>query len=927
MSAPMSTSLSHRGSNGVPGSRRSLRFFSLTLAAMVVFLAVWVGSASAAGFAFAKPSKLETEGGPKAEAIQDVNGDGIPDLVIANWRENTVSVSIGRGDGTFRAPVGYNVARPTGVAVADLNGDGIPDLAVSSESESLEILIGVGEGHFKPRATYQTGGLYAQGLAVGDFENDGRVDVAVINSGSANVTIMSNNGTGEFNLTSTISINGNPTSIAAADFNGDGILDLAIVDDQNGLVDVAYGDVSGGFLAPVGSPVGQYAEKIAVGDFNGDGNPDVAVSDYGADDVAVLLNLGGNESFAAPTFYAVGHLPTGIAVGDLNGDGNADIAVTNQGDRVLSVLEGDGDGAFGAQVAVPTPVSPSNVAIGDLTGSGENDMVVLNESGNAAYTYLAGTASTLTVQTGSPSYTVEEEVSATATLAGAGSPSGTLTFSLFGPGDEACERYPVYTKEVAAAGPGTYEATSYGIYEGGAYHWVVEYSGNATNSPVANSCADPEAELVVLKGAPIITSEASGSVGLGDHISDVATLSGGSAYPQGTITFNVYGPDDATCSSAPAFTYEEEAYGDGAYYSSEFTPAEPGTYRFVAEYSGDRSNEPDANGCTDPQASVLVTNAAPSIFTESSGNIDLGESTSDTAYLIDGSSPTGTITFRLYGPGAMNCGERLVFTSAPVTVSGEGEYSSESFTPTESGYYFWVAEYSGDPLNEPVSELCGEAEETFWVAKAPTTIELTAGPNPAASGGTVTLTAKVEGADPTGTVVFIDGRAPIGEATVESDGTATLRIATLGKGAHALSAKYMGDVDNGGSASAPIGLVIEPIAEGGGGETVKPVRPDPVSPSTPPKVSAYYWVKAPPATDPASGYRYTFRFNDGLSGSTFYCRLGSAPWKPCPTPKVVRHVKTGAHSFSVKSVTKTGVKSKTKVLRFITAGLRQAVDM
>jgi FG-GAP-like repeat len=571
----------------------------------------------------------------------------------------------------------------------------------------------LGDGFVQGRATYQTGGLYAQGLAVGDFENDGRVDVAVINSGSANVTIMSNNGTGEFNLTSTIGINGNPTSIAAADFNGDGILDLAIVDDQNGLVDVAYGDVSGGFLAPVGSPVGQYAEKIAVGDFNGDGNPDVAVSDYGADDVAVLLNLGGNESFAAPTFYPVGHLPTGIAVGDLNGDGNADIAVTNQGDRVLSILEGDGDGAFGAQVAVPTPVSPSSVAIGDLTGSGENDMVVLNESGNAAYTYLAGTASTLTVQTGSPSYTVEEEVSATTTLAGAGSPSGTLTFSLFGPGDEACERYPVYTKEVAASGPGTYEATSYGIYEDGAYHWVVEYSGNATNSPVANSCADPEAELVVLKGAPIITSEASGSVGLGDHISDVATLSGGSAYPQGTITFNVYGPDDATCSSAPAFTYEEEAYGDGAYYSSEFTPTEPGTYRFVGEYSGDRSNEPDANGCTDPQASVLVNNAAPSIFTESSGDIGLGESTSDTAHLIDGSSPTGTITFRLYGPGAMNCGERLVFTSAPVTVSGEGEYSSESFTPTESGYYFWVAEYSGDRLEvafaDPDQDLQGFA--------------------------------------------------------------------------------------------------------------------------------------------------------------------------------------------------------------------------
>ncbi len=769
MSAPTSNSPSHRASSGVPGGRRSLRLFSLVFAAMVVLLAIWVGSASAAGVTFGKPSVLETEGGPKAEAIQDVNGDGIPDLVIANWREGTVSVSIGKGDGTFRAPVGYNVARPTGVAVADLNGDGIPDLAVSSESESLEILIGVGEGHFKPRATYQTGGLYAQGLAVGDFDNNGTVDVAVINSGSANVTIMSNDGTGDFSLASTISINGNPTSIAAADFNGDSILDLAIVDDQNGLVDVAYGDIGGGFQPLVASPAGQYPEKLAVGDFNGDGTPDVAVSDYGADDVAVLLNLGGNGPFAAPTFYPVGHLPTGIAVGDLNGDGDADIAVTNQGDRVLSILEGEGDGAFGARRSHSRPRSARATSPSPTYGLRRRRHGRPERIRNAAYTYLAGTTSMLTVaaRCGTPSYTIEEEVSATATLAGTGSPSGTLTFSLYGPGDEACERYPLYTREVAASGPGTYDATSYGIYEAGAYHWVVEYSGNATNSPVTNGCADPEAELAVRKGAPTITSEASGPVGLGGNINDIVTLSGGSAYPQGTITFNVYGPDDATCGSAPAFTSEEEAYGDGAYYSSEFRPTKPGTYRFVAEYSGDHSNEPDANGCTDPEASVLVSNAAPSIFTGSSGDIGLGESASDTAHLIDGSSPTGTITFRLYGPDAVNCGEGLVFTAAPVMVSGEGEYTSESFTPTAPGRYFWLAEYSGDPVNEPVAELCGEAEDAFRVGKASTTTELTAGPNPAVSGGTVTLTAKVEGMAPTGTVVFDEGRTRIGEAPVD----------------------------------------------------------------------------------------------------------------------------------------------------------------
>jgi hypothetical protein len=185
----------------------------------------------------------------------------------------------------------------------------------------------------------------------------------------------------------------------------------------------------------------------------------------------------------------------------------------------------------------------------------------------------------------------------------------------------------------------------------------------------------------------------------------------------GTITFDVYGPSDATCTGTPAFSSSIAVLGNETYASAVFTAAVAGTYRFTASYGGDANNSPVSGACGAAEESVTVSAATPTLATTASPAVTVGGTISDTASLGGGSAPTGTITFGVFGPDNPTCSGAPLFTST-APVNEDGTYSSQPFSTTAAGTYEFEALYGGDANNVQVLSACGAANESVTVSAA-----------------------------------------------------------------------------------------------------------------------------------------------------------------------------------------------------------------
>jgi hypothetical protein len=353
-----------------------------------------------------------------ADATGDFNGDGKTDLAVVHSADNTVNILLGNGDGTFQPAVSYasGITGAIWVTVADVNGDGKQDLLLlgtSSTTGAVGVLLGNGDGTFKPSVAYGTGGGIRGGVSVGDFNGDGKLDlVAVqfsIGSGKGGAAdILLGNGDGTFQPFYAVDVPYVARAVTVGDFNKDGKLDLAVAEgegynnvlslDAAGVIILqGNGDgtfTTGGMFNAVTTPdAGSDGngggdtvnpEEVTCADLNGDGKLDLVESLYDHN-VAVFIG-NGDGTFQPSVGYATGEYPRPVAIADMNGDGKLDLVVCNIGLQGASepgsvaVLLGNGDGTF----QTPIQYTPFNYAgwltVGDFNGDALPDIAVTRVS-------------------------------------------------------------------------------------------------------------------------------------------------------------------------------------------------------------------------------------------------------------------------------------------------------------------------------------------------------------------------------------------------------------------------------------------------------------------------------------------------------------------------------------------------------------------
>ncbi len=320
---------------------------------------------------------------PITLAVADLNGDGVQDLVTANgqFANNSVSVLLGNGDGTFAAASVFTADQtPVAVAVGDFNGDGVPDVVAAGQGQfkltavgAVAVLLGNGDGSLLAAPDLVVPGPGP--VVETDLTGDGIPDLAVVNTLTVSgVLLFPGLGNGSFAPPVQAVQIDQPTALAVGDFNGDHVPDLAVT--TNNGVSIFLGNGDGTFGAPMTFATGPSPAWVAVADFNGDGKPDLAVADNGTGGGVSILLGNGDGTFQPASTLAAGGAASYVAVADLNRDGHPDLAVVNGSANTVSVMLGNGDGTFQAPRSYATPVGPASIGIGDFNGDHRPDLAV-----------------------------------------------------------------------------------------------------------------------------------------------------------------------------------------------------------------------------------------------------------------------------------------------------------------------------------------------------------------------------------------------------------------------------------------------------------------------------------------------------------------------------------------------------------------------
>lgn len=310
--------------------------------------------------------------GPAAESMiaADLNGDGRPDLVAADWWGTGIRCFLNTGSG-FGPALVTELGTTTGsVSAADFDGDQIPDVAVATGLQ-LIVLRGRGDGRFDElsrRPLTPSGQIQAYAF---DTNLDGRIDIVAPTGGG--VQTFLGQGNGQFVDGPLSPVAGVITATAQAHFNPDGIPDIALADAFGQRVLMLSGNGDGSFTSFASAFVGFGPEDVAAGDLNGDGIDDVAAADSFSFSMSVVLSTGpGRYGAATRTFGLPG--PVSLRLADFDADGDRDIAIPTVIDSRVRVYPNNGTGALGTPLSLPVSNQPQTPAIADYNGDGKPDI-------------------------------------------------------------------------------------------------------------------------------------------------------------------------------------------------------------------------------------------------------------------------------------------------------------------------------------------------------------------------------------------------------------------------------------------------------------------------------------------------------------------------------------------------------------------------
>lgn len=384
-----------------------------------------LGAASAAS-AWAGGTVASTGVFPIGVAVADFNGDGMPDVVTVNWDSQDATVLVnttgsGSTDLSLAAPQSFPVTGdPAAVTVADFNGDGKPDLIVADGYDNtVSVYIntttpGSQTITFAPPQTFPAG-LGLNSVVVADINGDGLPDIVATDwNGMAAVVLINTSTPGSSTLSfapaQSFPVGNTPTEVAVADFNGDGLPDLALVNTNDNTVSVlinttVQGSATASFAPQQVFPAGNMPQAIAAGDLNGDGMPDLVVAGYGDSNEYVLVNTTTRGSMTV-SFAPEQSLPGAVCansavVADVNGDGVPDIVVPDACSNQVVVLVNTtipGSTTLSFLPAQGFSINPNDGGwsewgtVADMNGDGMPELVVVNDVDNTVSVLLNATA-------------------------------------------------------------------------------------------------------------------------------------------------------------------------------------------------------------------------------------------------------------------------------------------------------------------------------------------------------------------------------------------------------------------------------------------------------------------------------------------------------------------------------------------------------
>lgn len=754
-------------------------------------------------------------------AVADVNGDSKPDLLVVNEcassdgsgcvGNGTVSVLVNNGDGSLKPATPYASGgyQALSVAVADVNGDGKPDLLVANgcsdnsncDNGAVGVLLGNGDGTFQPAASYNSGGYQANSVALADVNWDGVLDLLVVNQcGSSDtcadggqVAVLLGNGNGTFQPAVAYSSGGyQAVSLAVSDANGDGNPDLLLANHcadsscaSNGTVSVLLGNGDGTFQAAVTSGSGGFqASSVVVADLNGDGIPDLLVANNCAGSncangtVGVLLGNGHGTFQAAVPYSSGGYNSASIATGDVNGDGKPDLLVTNHcassatcaNGGLVGALLGNGDGTFqNAMTYGSGGNQASAVAVSDVNGDGKPDVLIANQcfdssctNGGIGVLVNISTKATTTTLLSSPAPSAFGQV-VTLTATVTPSATGTVTFT---------DGANTLGTATLISGTATLNASS---LNSGTHSLTASYSGDSNFAASASSTLSQ----VVNPASTTLSLSSSQNPGyLTQPVTFTATVAGQFGGPtSGSVTFY---------SSSTALGNAAVVSGQ-AVFSTTF--ATTGAFSISVAYSGDSNNGTSTSSVLSESVTRIPTSATISSGLNPS---NYGQAVTFTATITfaPGTPPSNeTVNFK-----EITSGGEIQLGTSPLT----GNTAVFSISTLSMGTHNVKAQYVGDKLfmnshSVTVAQV---------VNKAATSTSLRTSLSPSLYGQSVTFTATLTGGTnaPTGKVTFKRGLTALGTATL-SGGSAALTTSTLNAGSATVTATYAGDSYNSTSTS------------------------------------------------------------------------------------------------------------------------------